>query len=100
MSINLILKLLILEKFGSQANFAQTVGADEGLVSRIVHGRRFLPEEKKMQWAKALGIDPDIFPSAHRGVKSEPTTAVMARGEGGIYLHAHSANVQTEKKTS
>ena len=47
MSINLILKLLILEKFGSQANFAQTVGADEGLVSRIVHGRRFLPRKKK-----------------------------------------------------
>ena len=53
--MNIKLKLRILERFGCQADFAQTVGARESFVSRVVRGRREPGPEVKEAWAKALG---------------------------------------------
>lgn len=62
--MNLSLKFKILEKFPSQADFAQAVDADESTVSRIIRGRRTLDPKKQILWAKALGCKPkDIFSS-------------------------------------
>lgn len=55
--MNLKLKIKIIENFGTQADFAQEIKEDETLVSRVVRGRRTLPEEKQAQWAKALNTD-------------------------------------------
>jgi len=52
--MNLRLKLAILQRFGSQAEFAGALGADDSKVSRVVRGRRDLPSEEKERWAKAL----------------------------------------------
>lgn len=56
--MNLSLKLAILEKFPSQADFAQSIGEHESLVSRIIRGRRQLDPEKQREWAKALNSTP------------------------------------------
>ena len=52
--MNLALKFKILERYGCQADFAMAVSAHESEVSRVVHGRRQLPDELKLKWAKAL----------------------------------------------
>lgn len=59
--MNLKLKSRIIERFGSQANFAQAVGADEPTVSRVVNGRKILNPEKLKQWAAKLGCDRKVF---------------------------------------
>lgn len=60
--VNKILKARIIEKYGSQADFAQAMQTDETLVSRIVRGRRILTSEVQKEWAKALGCKPkDLF---------------------------------------
>lgn len=56
--MNLILKAKIIEKFGTQADFAIEANDDETLVSRVVRCRRFLTPEKQKQWAKILECDP------------------------------------------
>lgn len=56
--MNLPLKIKILEKFPSQADFAQEIDADESLVSRIIRGRRKLDPEKQIVWAKVLNSTP------------------------------------------
>lgn len=56
--MNLSLKIKILEKFPSQADFAQVVNADESTVSRIIRGRRALDPDKQFIWAKALNSTP------------------------------------------
>lgn len=61
--MNLILKFRILEKFGTQANFAAIQKVDESLVSRTVRGRRVLPKGDQIKWARALDCDvAEIFP--------------------------------------
>lgn len=61
--MNWSLKTRIVEKYGSQVDFAQTVKVSETLVSKIVRGRRQLPLEKQITWAKALGSTPkELFP--------------------------------------
>ena len=57
--MNLKLKIKILEKFGSQADFAQKLNIDETVISRIVRGRKDLPDDKKRLWAKVLHCNPD-----------------------------------------
>jgi plasmid maintenance system antidote protein VapI len=52
--MNLNLKFKIIERYGCQADFAVAVSAHESEVSRVVHGRRQLPDELKLKWAKAL----------------------------------------------
>ena len=60
--MNKKLKARIIEKFGSQADFAQAIQVDETLVSRIVRGRRILASDVQKKWAKALGCKPkDLF---------------------------------------
>ena len=45
--MNKILKARIIERFGSQADFAQAIGIDETKVSRIIRGRRRLTEKEQ-----------------------------------------------------
>ena len=62
--MNFILKMEIIRGFGSQANFAQSVGVNEVIVSRVIHGRHTLRPEDREKWAKALGREPeDLFDS-------------------------------------
>jgi len=55
------LRLRILEKFESQANFAMKLKIDESVVSRIIRGRKKLTKENREKWAKALECDPAIL---------------------------------------
>ena len=57
--MNLILKARIIEKFGTQADFAVVAKGDESLVSRIVRGRRFLSAEDQKVWAALLDCKPN-----------------------------------------
>jgi len=57
--MNRKLKARIIEHFGTQADFAQTLDVDESLISRVVRGRRELSPEQKQEWAKHLESDPD-----------------------------------------
>ena len=60
--MNRILKAKIIERYGTQADFAQAIATDEPTISRIIRGRRDLCLEKKIIWAKALGCKPkEIF---------------------------------------
>jgi len=69
--MNLILKLRILEKFGSQANFAGALKVDESLVSRVVRGRRVLLKKDQIKWAQGLNCEVgEIFPPPDRGNES------------------------------
>jgi hypothetical protein len=52
--MNLTLKLKILEKYGSQARFADEIGENESAISRVIHGRKWLPREKRLFWATTL----------------------------------------------
>ena len=56
--MNLKLKARIVEKFGTQSDFAPVIDTDESLISKIVRGRRTLPVEKQVEWAEALGSTP------------------------------------------
>ena len=53
--MNKILKAKIVEKFGTQADFAEAVKVDESIVSRVVRGRRSLNYRDQKTWAKVLG---------------------------------------------
>jgi plasmid maintenance system antidote protein VapI len=61
--MNKKLKGRIVELFGSQANFAQMIQAEEATVSRIVHGRRRLNEEDLHWWSRVLDCDPSVIQS-------------------------------------
>ena len=70
MIINWALKTKIVERYGSQVDFAQTIKANETFVSKVVRGRRKLDTEKKIAWAKALGCKPkDIFANEDQNSK-------------------------------
>ena len=56
--MNLKLKGKIVEKFGSQARFAQIAEVDETLVSRVVHGYRELDMDEQTRWGSLLGTNP------------------------------------------
>lgn len=56
--MNKILKGKIVEKFGSQFEFARIIGAHEADVSRVIHGRRDLDQDSQEKWAEVLGDDP------------------------------------------
>ena len=53
--MNRKLKAKIVERFGTQSDFSAAINEDESNVSRVVRGRRTLPEENRKIWAKALG---------------------------------------------
>jgi plasmid maintenance system antidote protein VapI len=60
--MNHALRLEIVRKFHTQADFAQAIGRDESVVSRTVHGRRQLTTHEAKHWAKLLGCTCDILP--------------------------------------
>jgi len=57
--MNKSLKLKIIEKFDTQADFAQVVNEDESIISRVIRGRRELNPEKQRAWARALKCKPE-----------------------------------------
>ena len=61
--MNKYLKAKIVEKYGSQFEFARAVGEHEAVVSRIIRGHRVLSPEDRWRWAEALGCDAeaDLF---------------------------------------
>jgi DNA-binding transcriptional regulator YdaS (Cro superfamily) len=60
--MNLKLKIRIIEVFGNQANFAQRMGLQESLVSRVVRGRRSISKQEQKKWAKILRLQAeDLF---------------------------------------
>ena len=63
--MNLKLKGRIVEKFGSQFEFALVIRNHESLVSKVVRGRRVLDVMDRRRWAKALDCEPsEIFPES------------------------------------
>ena len=67
--MNKILKAKIVERYGTQADFAEAIDTDETIISRIIRGRRQLNSEKQLIWAKALGCQPeDMFDDEFRSV--------------------------------
>jgi len=61
--MNLKLKAKIVEKYGTQADFAQVVKMDDSLISKIIRGRRKLDIEKQIYWAEALdSTAKELFP--------------------------------------
>lgn len=59
--MNLRLKMAILKKFPSQADFAQKIGCHESKVSQVVCGRRILNPDEIEVWKKELGCGSAIF---------------------------------------
>ncbi len=53
--MNWKLKVKIMEKFKTQWRFAQAIGKDSSLVSRVVTGATELAQNQKEEWAEALG---------------------------------------------
>ena len=62
--MNKRLKGKIVERFGSQADFAQKAMVDETIVSRVIRGRRVLPDAEKARWAKILDTGTEVFSNA------------------------------------
>jgi len=52
--MNQKLKAKIIEKYGTQADFAQAIDIDETLISRVVRRRRKLNPAIQKKWADAL----------------------------------------------
>ncbi len=66
--MNLKLKGRIVERFGSQANFALVAKVDEPFLSRVVTGRRQLPEDEQERWCSLLGCKPaELFNGTQGG---------------------------------
>jgi|APSaa5957512622_1039677.scaffolds.fasta_scaffold08511_3 plasmid maintenance system antidote protein VapI len=59
--MNRKLKLKIIERFGTQSDFAQAASLDDATVSRVVRGRRELSVEEKARWAKLLKTETSVF---------------------------------------
>ena len=60
--MNWDLKMKIIERFKSQADFAKVIDTDETIVSRVVRKRRKLKPAIQRLWADALQCKPeDIF---------------------------------------
>jgi transcriptional regulator with XRE-family HTH domain len=59
--MNKQLKSKIIERYGSQADFAQRMRVDDSVVSRIIRGRRSLSPQDVKRWSKALKCDPSLL---------------------------------------
>ena len=56
------LRIKIIERYDSQAEFAIQLSIDESLVSRVIHGRKKLNEVERTRWYYALDCkEKDIF---------------------------------------
>ena len=56
------LKGRIVEKFGSQSRFAETLGTTENTVSRKMQSKVEFSKEDMIKWAKLLDIPKDDIP--------------------------------------
>ena len=59
MSLNIPLKIRIIEQYHSQINFSKVVNMHYTKVSMIVNGHRELSDDQKKTWAKALDCSVD-----------------------------------------
>jgi len=48
------LRAAMIRKYGSQGNFAQEMGLDEGFLSRVINGRRVISAMTQIEWAEKL----------------------------------------------
>lgn len=53
---NFKLKARIIEKFGTQADFARLIGMQEQRISRFIHGRTMPNEAERQQISRRLGV--------------------------------------------
>ena len=60
MALNMV-KIEILKKFPSQADFAAASEFSEAMVSRILKGRRRLSQEEVRKWGAVLRCKPSVF---------------------------------------
>ena len=56
--INKKLKIAIVTKFDSQADFAQALGITQSKISEVVRHRRTLPEEQQGKWVRVSEREP------------------------------------------
>jgi plasmid maintenance system antidote protein VapI len=61
--VNLDLKFTILERFGTQADFAVFVGEHESKVSQVLRGRRRLSQAEAKKWREVLDCTPTVIES-------------------------------------
>ena len=60
--VNNTLKAKIIERYGSQYEFARVVGTFAPYVSMVIRHRRKLSADDQRKWTEALGCKPaDIF---------------------------------------
>jgi plasmid maintenance system antidote protein VapI len=55
------IRLAILQKFGTQTDFAAALGTSESQVSKVVRGRRELSSNEARQWSKLLKCNMDLL---------------------------------------
>ena len=56
-------RVLIVSRFGTQADFAQALKCQEALVSRVLHGRKQLSPQEQETWAALLDCPvKELFP--------------------------------------
>ncbi len=55
--MNRAIKIAILQKFDTQADFAQSLGVHESKLSQVIRGRRKLSLREAKTWCKVLGCD-------------------------------------------
>lgn len=55
--MNKFLKAKIVERFGSQFEFARAIGEHESVVSRVIRGRHTLTVDGRIKWAQVLECD-------------------------------------------
>ena len=55
--MNWTLKTKIIERFGTQSDFAMALKGHEADVSRVIRGRRILTAEEQQRWAALLEAD-------------------------------------------
>jgi plasmid maintenance system antidote protein VapI len=60
---NLKLKLVILKKFDTQANFAMKIHCHESFVSQVIAGRRKISNDQARLWLRALNCKPYLINS-------------------------------------
>ena len=65
--MNRELRLEILKRFDTQADFAAKVGEHDTKVSMVLKGRRKLSSIQAEKWIKVLKCDPDVLIPVIRG---------------------------------
>jgi transcriptional regulator with XRE-family HTH domain len=56
---NLVLKARIIERFGTQTDFARLLGMSEDRLSKLIHGRLKPREDERKTIARKLGAAPE-----------------------------------------